>query len=401
MGKTDDQGWQDLLANLNPYREPNTENKGQWRPELEKKIAEYRAMKNENILEGHQSFNWLFAEDTQYFNKQPSRDHFTAIQTMVYDGVPAGPIEPTLKRPLIYIANINPAITSCQTEELARADKEGGPVDFHTYARVEDAVWIGDQSTENIIYRQLFLQKKFGSSPKILKEYLKQNTKRDGYHWYAQHVSELLRALFHADGQCNTNMSIENAKRVLHNYPIQFMELIPYRTQNAKEFLEFLKTNSTMGFQEKSVKAYQNAISQGITMKQLAFKGLANGAQVANLPSTQFVLANVIERIRQYYVEKEQLNTSEKLLAPSFIIRGYQKWWKPALQVFLKEKWKYLPEVLKEESNTATLLANMEERFFWTYKSKRNVSVSRANLVRISGITSEDDFWKTFVEPFR
>lgn len=115
---------------------------------------------------------------------------------------------------------------------------------------------------------------------------MKQNTKRDGYHWYAQHVSELLRALFHADGQCNTNMSIENAKRVLHNYPIQFIELIPYRTQNAKEFLEFLKTNSTMGFQEKSVKAYQNAISQGITMKQLAFKELANGAQVANLPST-------------------------------------------------------------------------------------------------------------------
>ena len=53
MTKQDEQSWRDLLANLNPYREPNTENKGQWRPELEKKIAEYEQLKEEAMAESH------------------------------------------------------------------------------------------------------------------------------------------------------------------------------------------------------------------------------------------------------------------------------------------------------------------------------------------------------------
>ncbi|RNE42816.1 hypothetical protein FAM8374_02411 [Lacticaseibacillus paracasei] len=72
MTKQDEQSWRDLLANLNPYREPNTENKGQWRPELEKKIAEYEQLKEEAMAE-ELSFNWLFEADAQYIHKPQAR----------------------------------------------------------------------------------------------------------------------------------------------------------------------------------------------------------------------------------------------------------------------------------------------------------------------------------------
>ncbi len=120
MTKQDEQSWRDLLANLNPYREPNTENKGQWRPELEKKIAEYEQLKEEAMAE-ELSFNWLFEADAQYIHKPQARANFNETETTIYDGVPAGPIEHDPQKAQIYITNINPAVASKQVEELNRA----------------------------------------------------------------------------------------------------------------------------------------------------------------------------------------------------------------------------------------------------------------------------------------
>lgn len=81
MTKQDEQSWRDLLANLNPYREPNTENKGQWRPELDKKIAEYEQLKEEEAMAEELSFNWLFEADAQYIHKPQARANFNETET--------------------------------------------------------------------------------------------------------------------------------------------------------------------------------------------------------------------------------------------------------------------------------------------------------------------------------
>lgn len=388
MTKPDEQSWRDMLANLNPYREPNTEDKGQWRPELEKKIAEYEKLKEEEAMAEELSFNWLFEADAQYIHKPQARANFNETETTIYDGVPAGPIEHDPQKAQIYIANINPAVASGQVEELIRAEREGGSVNIQKYVHEEDAEWIDGKPANNIIYQQLFRTNETDTGDMTLTDYLRQNTKRDKQHWYAQHTSMLLRALFDADEKSDTTMPVSEAKQILSHYPIQFIDLVPYRTQNADDFIKFIQIKSTSSYQAKSVEAYQLA-----TNKQKSFKALPSGAQVALLPSTQFILASVIERIRQY------LDEPNRIPAPTFVLRSYKNWWQPALQVFLTQRWDILPASLKEKGPTvASLLQAFEQDFFWQYVSAQSASISDRNLEKIQGT---GDFKDTFVTPFR
>ena len=108
------------------------------------------------------------------------------------------------------------------------------------------------------------------------------------------------------------------------------------------------------------------------------------------------MIASVIERIRQYF--EDPVNVS----APTFVLRSYKNWWQPALQIFLTNEWDSLPASLKAKgSNAGTLLQALEEKFFWTYVSSQNVSISANNLKKVHGKKDEDKFLRTFVKPFQ
>ena len=72
MQKQDDKDWQKLLANLNPYRQPDAKGEGSWRPELQKKIVEYERVKGEKAVNEEQPFSWLFEADAPYIDKLSS-----------------------------------------------------------------------------------------------------------------------------------------------------------------------------------------------------------------------------------------------------------------------------------------------------------------------------------------
>jgi hypothetical protein len=84
------------------------------------------------------------------------------------------------------------------------------------------------------------------------------------------------------------------------------------------------------------------------------------------------------------------------------VLRSYKNWWQPALQIFLTNEWDSLPASLKAKgSNAGTLLQALEEKFFWTYVSSQNVSISANNLKKVHGKKDEDKFLRTFVKPFQ
>lgn len=391
MQKQDDKDWQKLLANLNPYRQSDATGKGSWRPELQKKIVEYERVKGAKTVDEEQPFSWLFEEDAPYIDNPNARAKFDETETTIYNGVPAGPIELDPQKAQIYIANINPAVASGQVEELNRAKRDGGSVNIQAYMKAEDATWIDGKPAENILYHQLFETQPAVQDKNSLTEYLQLHTKQDKQHWHAQHASMLLCALFHADDKKKTSMSVSEAKEILRHYPIQFIDLLPYRTQNADDFLKFIESKSTSDYQMQSVEAYQAVIG-----KQKNFKALPNGAKVALLPSTQYVIASVIERIRQYV--EDPVNIS----APTFVLRSYKNWWQPALQIFLTNEWDSLPASLRAKaSNVVTLLQALEKEFFWTYVSSQNASISANNLKKVHGKKDEVKFLQTFVEPFQ
>lgn len=226
MQKQDDKDWQKLLANLNPYRQSDATGKGSWRPELQKKIAEYERTKKVKKMDEEQPFSWLFEADMPYINKPNARAKFDETEITIYNGVPAGPIEPDPQKAQIYIANINPAVASGQVEELNRAKRDGGSINIQAYMRAEDATWIDGKPAENILYHQLFETDPTVQDKNSLTEYLQLHTKQDKQHWHAQHASMLLCALFHADDKKKTSMSVGEAKEILRHYPIQFIDLV-------------------------------------------------------------------------------------------------------------------------------------------------------------------------------
>ena len=88
MQKQDDKDWQKLLANLNPYRQSDATGKGSWRPELQKKIAEYERTKKVKKMDEEQPFSWLFEADMPYINKPNARAKFDETEITIYNGVP-------------------------------------------------------------------------------------------------------------------------------------------------------------------------------------------------------------------------------------------------------------------------------------------------------------------------
>lgn len=308
--------WKTWLKKMNPYTEVDRTGKTVTRPDLAAKIERYKKLKH-----GHEDFpefSWIFNQDQKFLDPFPISLDNESINYVV----PAGIFEQDLQKAQIYFCNLNPALAAGQEAILRSAQTR---VAFSAFAEAEDATWIDHEPSENIIYQQLFGNTRPGES---LSEILQTNRKSDKQHWYAQHAAYIIRHLFDADRNGKTEMSLDRAKELLLRYPVQFVDLLPYRTRQATDFVKFLKTASTVDYQTNSIQAYEKTNGQKET-----FSGLPNGAKVALMPSSQFILGSLLERIR-VYIEEEQHNSADHIPAPSFVFRSYKQWWEPALQTF-------------------------------------------------------------------
>lgn len=374
--------WKTWLKKMNPYTEVDRTGKTVTRPDLAAKIERYKKLKH-----GHEDFpefSWIFNQDQKFLDPFP----ISLDNESINYGVPAGIFEQDPQKAQIYFCNLNPALAAGQEAILRSAQTR---VAFSAFAEAEDATWIDHEPSENIIYQQLFGNTRPGES---LSEILQTNMKSDKQHWYAQHVSYILRKLFDANLRKKTEMDVPQAQKLLLKYPAQFVELSPYRTSHSSDFDKFLKTTTTSKYQKMSTAAYEKATSCSMN-----FKNLPSGAKIAQLPTSQFVLANLVERIRVFLEEDQSGDLIRHVSEPIFVFRSYEKWWRPALLVFLTSNWEKLPKSLRSvERNSVSLLKSFEQKYFWTYISKRNVSVSATNVVRVSWA---NEFDQIFVLPFK
>ncbi|WP_181399222.1 hypothetical protein [Apilactobacillus micheneri] len=90
------------------------------------------------------------------------------------------------------------------------------------------------------------------------------------------------------------------------------------------------------------------------------------------MPSAELSIKVIIDRVKNYYKCKNKCKNSKKA-KPMFIFRGYNKYWEPAFEYYIKE------HNLKEHNLG---LEDLED-FFWLFNGQ-NARISDNNMMSVS-----------------